>query len=197
VDAAEIERLKALAAQYRADSLKAAKEAETLKARQVEDFIKQLRAEYPKAKPGKASLNLKAELKAKFPGVNFSVRGDRNSITVRYVDGPSKDDVEAVANKYKDGHFNGMEDIHEYDNSAYGKAFDAVCGRVKYMSVDRQYTREAMEAAVSIASERYGEEPLTVKVSEYDGHAYVELDWSREHQHGNIYELLRATDLRF
>lgn len=194
----EVERLIALSVQYRNDQAAAYKAEATQKEKDIQRIAAELRLEYPKAKPGKASLNLKAELVAKFPGVKFSVRGDHNSINVKYTDGPSKDDVEAIANKYKDGHFNGMEDIHENDNSAHGKAFGLVCGRVLYMSVERSYSAETMQSAVDIVSTHYGNEtPLEVKVSSYDGHAYIEHDWNRESQHRDVYELLRATDFRF
>lgn len=194
----EVERLIKLSVKYRNDQAVAQKVAATQKEQDIQRIAADLRLEYPKAKPGKASLNLKAELVAKFPGVKFSVRGDHNSINVKYTDGPSKDDVETIANKYKDGHFNGMEDIHEYDNSAYGKAFDLVCGRVLYMSVERSYSAETMQSAVDAVSTRYSNEtPLEVKVSSYDGHAYIEHDWTRESQHRDVYELMRATDFRF
>ncbi len=164
---------------------------------EVERLTAQIRAEYPKAKAGKASLNLKAELKAKFPGVNFSVRSDRNSITVKYTDGPALADVESIAYKYKAGDFDGMDDSYSYDHSAYGEAFETVCGRAQYVSVYRHYSAEAMQTAVDIASMRYDGQPPTVHISSYDNHAYIEHDWQNEHRHNDIYNLLRASDLRF
>jgi len=43
-----------------------------------------------------ASANVRAALKAAFPGVRFSVRVDSGAVTVRWLDGPTRADVEAV-----------------------------------------------------------------------------------------------------
>lgn len=196
VSVEEVAALLALSVKYRNDSAEAARIASEKKSIEKANFVEQLRKEYPKAKQGKASANLKAELTAKFPGVKFSVRGDHSSVNVKYTDGPALADVEAIANKYQDGHFDGMQDIHEYDHSAYGQAFDVVCGRVKYVFVERSYSRESMLAAADLSESRYGH-AMTVEVSSYDNHAYIATGWQHRHQHNDIYSLLRATDLRF
>ncbi len=47
-----------------------------------------------------------------------------NSVDVRWSLGPSVKAVEAIADKYRSGSFNGMEDIYEYDRSDFGDAVE-------------------------------------------------------------------------
>jgi len=177
---------------------------------QVAELTAKLRAKYPNAKPASAfkttaarvAANMRTELKAKYPGVKFEIKSKSysggNSVTVRYTDGPAFAKVEAIVNRYESGSFNGLDDSYDYDHSAIGEAFDAVFGRVRHTFVERSYTPDAMRSAADLVSMRYSNEtPMTVKVSDYDGHAYIETDWSRENQRHDIYALLHATDLRF
>lgn len=60
------------------------------------------------------SAHVKAELRKKFPGVKFSVRSDVYSLNIRWELGPTKEQVEAITWKYKDGRFDGMTDSYEY-----------------------------------------------------------------------------------
>jgi Large polyvalent protein associated domain 29 len=61
---------------------------------------------------------VRAALKRAFPDAKFSVRSDRNSINVRWTDGPSRRAVEAVADAYRGGGFDGMIDM-AYDISSW------------------------------------------------------------------------------
>ena len=65
---------------------------------------------------------IRAQLKAKFPGVKFSVRSDiysgGSSIRVGWTDGPTGDDVEAVTSNFAGGGFDGMIDL-AYSVTAY------------------------------------------------------------------------------
>lgn len=70
---------------------------------------------------------IKAELKAKFPTVVFSVKSQSysggDSVDVRYTatkTTPKLKTIEAICSKFKAGHFNGMEDIYEYTNKGTG-----------------------------------------------------------------------------
>jgi hypothetical protein len=67
-----------------------------------------------------AAAAIKAELKAAFPGVKFSVNSESfsmgNSVNINWTDGPTVAEVEKISSKYQYGHFNGMEDLYEYTN---------------------------------------------------------------------------------
>lgn len=136
----------------------------------VEEIAAKLRARYPwaisqdqfKTGSARAAANLKKELTAAFPGVRFSVTSDTfsmgNSVTASYTDGPAFETVTDITGKYQNGHFNGMEDIYEYDRSAFGAAVDSVLGRAKYVHADREYSDDIKEQAQRAICTAYGVE---------------------------------------
>lgn len=176
---------------------------------EVERLTTELRAKYPKAKPAsafktsaaQAAANLRTELKAAFPGVKFSVKSSSysggNSVDVSWVDGPSDEAVEAIANNYQAGDFDGMDDCYHYNDSALSQAFREVCGSVRYVKCNREFSLDAVQTAVDIVAPRFAAEPPVVEVSSYSGNAYLRYDCNNEHRHREIYQLLRASDLRF
>lgn len=87
-----------------------------------------------------AAKNIRKELKA--AGIKASVRSDRfaggDSIDVRLPYGTADEVMQAadaIAKKYRGGHFNAMEDIYEYGNSPWCDVF----GDAKYVSVQRDW----------------------------------------------------------
>lgn len=115
-----------------------------------------LKAKYPNlamVEPGDSALvvaakNIRAELKAAYPGVKFSVRSERfsmgNAIRVGWTDGPNTAQVEAITNKYKAGRFDGMEDYYEYTRSDWNDAF----GSGKYITTGRDYSDGMIASAI-------------------------------------------------
>lgn len=93
--------------------------------------------EYASAKAGAA--NLRRHLKHAFPGIKFSVRSDTfsggDSIDIKWAMGPTVKEVEAISNRYQEGHFNGMEDIYEHDHENVWPAF---FGGAKYVNACRE-----------------------------------------------------------
>lgn len=93
--------------------------------------------EYASAKLGAA--NIRIQLKKAFPGIKFSVTSEYysggNSINIRWAMGPTTKEVEAITGKYQEGHFNGMEDIYEYDHS---NIWTDLFGGAKYVSENRE-----------------------------------------------------------
>jgi len=103
--------------------------------------------------PGKSDLvigakNIRIELKLAFPGHKFSVVSESfsmgDAIRVHWTDGPKTEDVEQITSKYQEGHFNGMEDIYEYDRE---NVWADVFGSAKYVSESREYSGEAKNKA--------------------------------------------------
>lgn len=133
--------------------------AEVEHGREVERLKAELRGRCPwaKSRDGKrseyarAAANLRKELSLTFPGVKFSVTSKSyaggNSITVSWDFGPTSKEVDAVADKYQDGRFDGMTDSYDYDRSAFGAAVAEVLGRAKYVSTSRSFPSETYEAA--------------------------------------------------
>lgn len=88
-----------------------------------------------------AAKAMRAELKAAFPGVKFSVRARTASmmsaIDVAWTDGPTDAAVKAVASKYQYGHFDGMDDSYHMSNSRAD-----LPAQVKYVQVHRTIADE-------------------------------------------------------
>ncbi len=109
-----------------------------------------------------AAKNIRTELKKAFPGVKFSVTSDRfaggDAIRVSWTDGPTDDAVTDITNKYKAGHFNGMEDIYEYSSDLWTEIF----GDAKYISTSRAYSDAAVDAAIAAVVAKYGGDTITV-----------------------------------
>jgi len=110
-----------------------------------------------------ASKNAKAELKAAFPGVKFSVKTSRfsggDSMHVKWTDGPNTKQVEAIINKYSAGKFDGMTDCYDYNMTTWNEVF----GDAKYVSASRDYSDALIEDAIRIVVNKFGGcEPITI-----------------------------------
>lgn len=96
-----------------------------------------------------AASNIRRELKAAFPGHSFSVTSDSfsmgDSINIAWTDGPTGKEVEAIADKYEDGHFNGMEDIYE-SKQGDARLFTNLFGGSKYIHANRHISKELADA---------------------------------------------------
>jgi len=89
----------------------------------------------------KAASAIKAELKAAFPGIKFSVTSSNfsngNSVSIHWVDGPTSEAVDSITGKYQYGHFDGMIDLYEYSNTRED------IPQAKFVSCSRQMSPEA------------------------------------------------------
>lgn len=121
-----------------------------------------LLAEYPKlqrvggeASGGKlVAINLRILLKEAFPGVKFSVKSDYSSVGVRWEDGPTRNRVKSIVERFKSGYFDGMEDIYKYEGSPWNCLF----GDVEYNSINREYSDEHLEFCIDKLYEHYAPE---------------------------------------
>lgn len=169
VPVARVKELIALRAKFKANQHAERVAAEIKHAEDTARLTAEYRKLYPWAKKPEMTKNLKKELSLAFPGVKFSVRRTSYShVVVEWQAGPRIAEVEAVASKYQDGHFDGMQDIHEHDYSAQGKALDAVLGRVKYLSCYRTWGNDQpyAEAAANAHYEyKHGKLPHSALVS--------------------------------
>ena len=90
-----------------------------------------------------AAANIRRELSAKFPGVRFRVTSESyaggSSVSVHWVDGPTRAEVQSVVEKYQYGSFDPMRDLYEYRSD-----HDARYGSVKYVAASRRYSAEAI-----------------------------------------------------
>ncbi len=106
-----------------------------------------------------AAGNLRTELRLAFPGVKFSVRTERfaggNALRVAWVDGPTSAQVDALANRYSAGDFDGMTDCFEYRRNAWRDAF----GAAKYVSTTRSDSPRAVASAIRTVRARFADAP--------------------------------------
>ncbi len=115
------------------------------------------KADKPQWSKGRvAAENIRRELKRDFPGVKFSVQSDYNSVDVRWTDGPTSEQVEAVTRRYKAESFNGMEDIYESNLDA---TFADVFGDPDYVSCSRTDTVQGVRRAWELAGFNPAEVP--------------------------------------
>jgi hypothetical protein len=96
--------------------------------------------------------NIRKELKAKFPGVKFSVRKrSYDSVSVNWIDGPTEEEVKAVTDKYKDSYFDGMQDM----SVSCASPFNRIYGGVGYVFTDRDYSDGMKQKAVDVVSKKF------------------------------------------
>lgn len=144
---------------------------EAAAARAVE--IERIKAENPTlaqgSDPKTAAKNIRVMLKAAFPKIKFSVRAPRyDSIYVRWTDGPTRAQVEAIADRFQDGHFDGMDDCYKYGNSPWCKTF----GGARYVSCDRDTSPALIQRAIDAIAERFGAESKPTPEQFKDGQTW-------------------------
>lgn len=119
--------------------------------------VERIKAENPALEVGQysktAAKNIRAELKAAFKGVKFSVRCDHSSINIGWTDGPTPSAVEAITRKYKAGHFDGMTDCYEYSRSAWGDTF----GSAQYIFDRRECSDALILRSIAALVAEYGD----------------------------------------
>lgn len=91
-----------------------------------------------------AAANIRKELKRAWPGFKFSVTSDHNAVNIKWENGPTVAQVEAIANRHEMGSFDGMDDCYHYSQE---RTFADVFGGVQYVFPRRDDTYEAMKLA--------------------------------------------------
>lgn len=102
---------------------------------------------FMKTEAAQAAALIRKELKSAFPNVKFSVRSQTYSggdaVYVSYTDGPVQADVQKITGKYQMGHFDGMIDLYEYDNTR-----DDI-PQAKHVMVTRSWSEEVKNELVA------------------------------------------------
>lgn len=81
-----------------------------------------------------AAKAIRTALKTAFPGMKFSVRSENfsggDAVRIGWTNGPSYEAVDAIAQRFTRGTFNGMTDSYEYDTERTGPtAMFVTCNR--------------------------------------------------------------------
>lgn len=91
--------------------------------------------------------NVRKDLKLNFTKVKFSVVSDSHScIRVKWIDGPTAKQVEAVLGKFQPGRFNGMEDIYEHASTPFSNQY----GSVDYLFCSREPSDKTIQKAIDL-----------------------------------------------
>lgn len=109
--------------------------------------------------PTETANEIRAALKAAFPGVKFGVRTSKysggSSIRVTYERGPASDKVSRIADRFQGRDFDGMTDSSSYRGSMLLVAADGTVREVRcsgsFVFVNRDHddaTYQACEAAI-------------------------------------------------
>lgn len=99
-----------------------------------------------------AAANIRKELKKAFPAVKFSVRKERyGSVLVSWTDGPTVARVEAITDRYVEGHFDGSDDCYKYERSPWTEVF----GGARYISTRREQSNALIERAIDAVFDMY------------------------------------------
>jgi hypothetical protein len=103
---------------------------------------------------------IREELKTVFPKIKFRVNSKNFSmgddVTIRWDNGPTTEQVDAIVDKYQDGDFDGMQDLYEY------RKHNDNIPRTKYVMTQRELTTEFVTYIAN-------------KIAEKAGHTIVEL----------------------
>lgn len=96
---------------------------------------------------------IRKELKAAFPSIKFCVNSRSfsmgDAVDVRWMDGPTVEQVDAFTDKYQYGRFNGMEDMYEITNRVEGLP------QTKYVQTSRSMSPETRASIIKMISQKY------------------------------------------
>jgi Domain of unknown function (DUF3560)/Large polyvalent protein associated domain 29 len=62
---------------------------------------------------------IRTELKGKFPGIKFSVTSGTHTVNISWLDGPTREEVERITNKFGGMSFDGMQDLDTYSKKIF------------------------------------------------------------------------------
>lgn len=97
--------------------------------------------------------NIRKELKS-LEG-KFSVKSDGNSIDISWTDGASEKQVQDICSKYKNGYFDGYQDLFVYESSPFNKVF----GGVQYLFYSRSMSDSARLEMCRLFGEKFDYTP--------------------------------------
>jgi len=106
-----------------------------------------------------AAKNIRKELKMAWPSVKFSVKSSYDSVYLTWSDGPTKQQVETLIEKYNNGGFDSMQDISTYTPTAFTNAF----GGARYLSYSREFSDGLLLKALDALYQRLPENLSTVE----------------------------------
>ncbi|MFW6172427.1 MAG: LPD29 domain-containing protein [Elusimicrobiota bacterium] len=129
----------------------------------------------------KAASEIRKVLKREFPQTKFSVTSKGfsmgDSVSVRWIDGPTREQVENKISQFQEGHFDGRQDLYIYSNTREDMP------QTKYLSCDREMseeTKEIIKKRLGITDEEAWNDKANCWNSTLIYREFVELDLSEQ-----------------
>ena len=122
-----------------------------------------------------AAKQIRQILKQAFPTTKFSVTSDSfaggNAVDIRWTDGPTSKQVDALTSVYKMGHFDGMTDCYKYSNSR------SDLPQVKFVQTHRSLSDNTVQRAYHSAKSHYADLADTTSVDDVFPHS-IGMAWT-------------------
>lgn len=134
---------------------------------------------------------IRNELKKLFPSTKFTVRSNSfaggDSVSIKWENGPTDDNVERVVGKYQYGHFDGMQDLYEHSNRRKD------IPQVKFVQTRRDISEDTMEKVFKELQKTHAHFDLVTTIDE----SSIELlrHWSHWTAREYISRILSKIDL--
>ncbi len=153
-DIADSEAIAVALARARAHSAKATAAASDAKARfaakverlRTDPALAMLTQDSDTASGKLATKNIRVQLRGRFPGIKFSVKVSRHgTIDISWTDGPTSKQVRAIADTYRAGHYDGMDDLYRSSVTPWNTVF----GGADYVFTGRLHSDALVERAIS------------------------------------------------
>lgn len=113
---------------------------------------------------------VRADLKATFPKITFSVRSKSyaggSSVRINWMDGPTQARVDALVNKYQGCDFDSMQDLKTYRDNPYGST--------SWVGTERHYSEAFMRAALAEIEVKYAMPSSPILVVGASGRAWLD-----------------------
>lgn len=143
-----VEAAKAANVKKSEEEFNAAKEATRAK---YAGILEEVPSKYTKEGTQMLKRNISALVKHNFPGLRFSIRKDWHGYTIAWTDGPTADQMQAVAGLFEEtctrDRYN--DDLWEYSDTA----FTAIWGGVENINTDRKISEELEARAAAALAE--------------------------------------------
>ncbi len=111
--------------------------------------VEKMKTAYPNLLQGGREVvekNIRKLLKESFPDTKFSVKKESyNSTRVNWEDGPTTDQVNEIAKRFQDGHFDSMTDCQSYTNTPFSDVYGNVTSVFSSRSLSDDRVAEAIE----------------------------------------------------
>ncbi|MBT2281643.1 hypothetical protein J7E51_27705 [Priestia megaterium] len=98
---------------------------------------------------------IRKELKEKYPNIKFSVRTSKysggSSISISWIDGPMKDEITQITDKFEGADFDGYNDLQTYKSYEYkGKYYNGADYVFAYRTLSDEYRIQIKKHALSM-----------------------------------------------